>query len=266
MSAEPNHLHRPPKNKIYFASDFHFGVPDHSSSLVREKLFIQWLDSIEPDASSLFLMGDVFDFWFEYKTVVPKGFVRVLGKLASLADSGLSIHLFRGNHDVWAFNYLQQEVGLHLHRHPEIIDIQGKRFYLNHGDGNGPGDYGYKFLKMIFASQVNQWLFKWLHPDIGSRLGLFFSYRSRVSNLAKEGKKEKADHIETERLVLFCRDFIRKDPSIDYFILGHRHIPVDLPLNEKSRCIILGDWITNFTYAVFDGDSVRLESFGGQTE
>ena len=145
----------PERTKIYFASDFHFGVPDHDSSLKREKMLIQWLDQVEKDGSALYLMGDIFDFWFEYKTVVPKGFVRVLGKLAAMTDAGLEVHLFRGNHDVWAFSYLQKEVGIQLHRHPEIQDFNGRKFYLNHGDGYGPGDYGYKFLKMVFANPVN---------------------------------------------------------------------------------------------------------------
>lgn len=252
------------KTKVYFASDFHFGVPDHNSSLKREIALIHWLERIEKDAAAIYLMGDIFDFWFEYKTVIPKGFVRLLGKLAELTDGGLPVHLFRGNHDVWAFDYLEKEVGIQLHRHPEIVVIQGKKFYLNHGDGYGPGDNGYKFLKFIFASRFNQWLFRWLHPDIGSRLGLYFSHKSRIANIAKEGKSEKADFLEKERLVMFTEEYVKKDPSIDYYILGHRHIPLDLKLNEKSRCIILGDWITNFTYAVFDGSDVTLEYYKDQ--
>ncbi|MCX6271363.1 MAG: UDP-2,3-diacylglucosamine diphosphatase [Bacteroidetes bacterium] len=249
------------EGKIYFASDFHFGVPDHASSLEREKLLIAWLEAVRADATAIYLMGDVFDFWFEYKTVIPKGFVRLLGKLAELTDSGIPVHLFKGNHDVWAFDYLQKEAGVQLHREPEITVLNGKKFYLYHGDGYGPGDYGYKFLKKVFANPVNQWLFKWLHPDIGTRLGLYFSHRSRLAHVARDRRKEKSDHPEDERLVVYCREFLKQNPDIEYFILGHRHLPVDLSLSQTTRCIILGDWITNFSYAVFDGTDVCLKFF-----
>lgn len=250
-----------PKSKVYFASDFHFGIPDHTRSLEREKILITWLNQIKDDAAALYLMGDIFDFWFEYKTVVPKGFVRLLGKLAELSDAGLPVHLFRGNHDVWAFDYLEKEVGLSLHRDPEVITLQGKKLYLNHGDGYGPGDHGYKFIKKVFANRVNQWFFRWLHPDIGTRLGLYFSRRSRIANIAREGKKEYSQDPEKERLISYCKDYLVQQPDIDYFILGHRHLPLDLALTEKSRCIILGDWITNFSYGVLEGGELRLKFF-----
>ncbi|MCK5839474.1 MAG: UDP-2,3-diacylglucosamine diphosphatase, partial [Bacteroidales bacterium] len=163
------------EKNIYFASDFHLGVPDHESSLVREKLFVRWLDEVRGDAGEIYLMGDIFDFWFEYKTVIPKGFVRILGKLAEITDSGIPVYLFKGNHDVWAFDYLQKEINIQLFRQPEIKLFGNKKIYLAHGDGLGPGDTGYKFLKKMFAFRPNQWLFKWLHPDIGTRLGLYFS-------------------------------------------------------------------------------------------
>ncbi len=250
-----------PRTHIYFASDFHFGIPGREQSLVREKLLIRWLDSIAGNAREIYLMGDVFDFWFEYRTVVPKGFVRLLGKLAELTDAGIPVHLFRGNHDVWAFDYLRQETGLVLHRHPEICRLGEKTFYLNHGDGYGPGDYGYKFLKAVFANPVNQWLFRWLHPDLGTRMGLFFSRKSRLANMAREGRMDAVNRAGDERLVIFCREHIKKHPGIDFYILGHRHQPMDYALDEHSRCIILGDWITHFSYAVFDGNDVSLQYF-----
>lgn len=251
----------PSGKKVYFASDFHFGVPDQAQSLVREQRLIRWLDEIRDDVAALYLMGDVFDFWFEYKTVVPKGFVRLLGKLATFTDAGIPVHLFRGNHDVWAFDYLHKEVGIHLHRDPEVLYMNGLRFYLNHGDGYGPGDYGYKFLKKVFGSPINQWLFSWIHPDIGTRLGLYFSHKSRIANIAREGRLEDTADPEKERLVIFSRDYLLHHPDINFFILGHRHMPLDLPLSGTSRCIILGDWVTHFSYAAFDGTEVTLRHF-----
>jgi UDP-2,3-diacylglucosamine hydrolase len=247
--------------KIYFASDFHLGVPDYNDSLFREKLFIKWLDEIKTDASEIYLMGDIFDFWFEYRTVVPKGFVRLLGKLAEITDSGIPVHLFRGNHDVWAFDYLNTEVNLQLHRKPEIKLLGDKKFFIAHGDGLGPGDTGYKILKKIMESRLNQWLFKWLHPDIGTRMGLYFSRRSRYANIAKEGKKESSNHIEDEPLYKFSLEFLKNTPDIDYFIFGHRHIPVKLQLGKSAEFVLLGDWVTNFSYAVFDGKSISLKYY-----
>jgi len=246
------------KGKIYFASDFHFGIPDHARSLEREKLFVKWLDKVKEDASEIFLMGDIFDFWFEYKTVVPKGFVRLLGKLAEITDSGIPVHLFRGNHDVWAFSYLQQELNITLHRKPEIMDFSGKKFYLAHGDGLGPGDHGYKFLKKVFACRLNQWLFRWLHPDLGAKMGLYFSKRSRLANVAKEGKKDATNNIQNEMLYQYSEAMCKKHPDVDYFVFGHRHLPIKVKLGEKAEMLILGDWITNFTYGVFDGTELKL--------
>ena len=249
------------KKKIYFASDFHFGVPDHESSLVREKLFVTWLDEVRNDAGEIYLMGDIFDFWFEYKTVIPKGFVRILGKLAEITDSGIPVYLFKGNHDVWAFDYLQKEINIQLFRQPEIKIFGNKRFYLAHGDGLGPGDTGYKFLKKVFAFRPNQWLFNWLHPDIGTRMGLYFSKKSRYAHIAKEGRKEKINDFHDEMLYKYSLNILKEDKDIDYFVFGHRHLPLDIRLNEKTRFIILGDWLTNFSYAVFDGNELELKYY-----
>ncbi|RLD56640.1 MAG: UDP-2,3-diacylglucosamine diphosphatase, partial [Bacteroidetes bacterium] len=194
--------------KIYFASDFHFGIPDRARSLEREKIFIKWFDEVKDDASQIFLMGDIFDFWFEYKTVVPKGFVRLLGKLAEITDAGIPVSLFRGNHDVWAFNYMEKELNIKLYREPEVMEFSGKKFYLAHGDGLGPGDHGYKFLKKVFACRFNQWLFRWLHPDLGAKMGLYFSKRSRLANVAKEGKKDVTNNIQNEMLYKYTEAMI----------------------------------------------------------
>lgn len=250
--------------KIYFASDFHLGIPDHASSLKREKLLVQWLDQVCSDATEIYLMGDVFDFWFEYKTVVPKGFTRLFGKLSDITDRGVPVYLFRGNHDIWAFDYFEKEIGIRLHREAVIREWNGKRFFLAHGDGLGPGDTGYKFLKRVFEFRPNQWLFRWLHPDLGTRLALFFSRRSRYANVARDEKQiTSAGSIDLskERLFTFAQDYLKTDPAIAYFIFGHRHVPAILPLNEKSRFVNLGDWITNFSYAVFDGQELQLMTY-----
>jgi UDP-2,3-diacylglucosamine hydrolase len=249
------------RTKIYFASDFHLGVPDHDSSLEREKKLVRWLDTIKQDASEIFLMGDVFDFWFEYATVIPKGYVRLLGKIAEIADSGIPVHVFRGNHDVWAFNYLNKELGVQLHRDPIIRNFGGKFFFLAHGDGLGPGDTGYKFLKKVFELKFNQFLFKWLHPDLGTRMGLYFSRKSRIANIAREHKNDFKFVVEEEMLYKFCLQTITKNNDIDYLIFGHRHVPIVYPLNDKAKMVILGDWVTNFTFAVFDGEKLDLQFF-----
>lgn len=249
------------RKNIYFASDFHFGIPDHAGSLEREKRFVKWLDEVKEDAAHIFLMGDIFDFWFEYKTVVPKGFVRLLGKLAEITDAGIPVSLFRGNHDVWAFNYFRKELNIELYRDPVIMEFSGKKFYLAHGDGLGPGDRGYKLLKKVFACRFNQWLFRWLHPDLGAKMGLYFSKRSRLANVAKEGRKDMTLNIKNEMLYKYSETMSREHPDVDYFIFGHRHLPTQIRLKEYSELVILGDWITNFSYAKFDGKKLKLEFY-----
>lgn len=250
-----------PGKKIYFASDFHLGIPDHESSLQREKMLVSWLEEAKQDAAEIYLMGDVFDFWFEYKTVVPKGYIRLLGKLAQLTDEGIPVHLFTGNHDIWAFEYLQKEISIILHRQPETVDLMGKMFYLAHGDGLGPGDNGYKFLKKVFSSRFNQFLFRWLHPDLGAKMGLYFSGKSRLANMIKEDRKENLNSIEDEMLYKYASSLLEKGLIADYFVFGHRHRPVDIELKDGCRMIILGDWLTNFTYADFDGNNLNLKYF-----
>ena len=248
--------------KIYFASDFHFGIPDHASSLVREKRFVSWLEMAQKDAAEIYLMGDLFDFWFEYHTVIPKGYSRLLGKLAEITEQGIKVHLFRGNHDMWAFSYLTDELNIKLHRDPECRQFGTKSFYLAHGDGLGPGDGGYKFIKKVFANRFNQWLFRWLHPDWGIALALFWSRRSRYANLQKQEAEENRNLrlIET-RLVKHSEALLKDHPGLDYLVYGHYHFPYEKQLNHRSKMVVLGDWLTHFTYAVFDGVTLELKTF-----
>ena len=243
--------------KIYFISDFHLGVPDYERSLVREKKIVRWLDRIRDDVQILYLMGDVFDYWFEYKQVVPKGFVRLLGKLAELADAGVEIHYFTGNHDMWVFDYLPKEIGMQIHREPIFKEYNNQQFYLGHGDGLGPHDHGYKFLKKALASNFLQWMFARLHPNFGIGLMRYFSKTSRIAT----GNSD-AEYLgdDKEWLILHCKEVLLKQ-HFDYFIFGHRHLPLDIKLNDNSRYINLGEWINYHTYAVFDGAKLELKSF-----
>lgn len=247
--------------KVYFASDFHLGIPDYAGSLLREKKIVDWMEMVSKDASEIFLMGDIFDFWFEYKTVIPKGYVRLLGKIAELTDRGIPIHLFRGNHDVWAFDYLEKETGMHLHRKPVVKEFEGTKLFLAHGDGLGPGDSGYKFLKKVFEFKLNQFLFKWIHPDIGARMGLYFSKKSRLANIAQEGKKESEIEQQDEMLYQYAKRKVIERPDLDYLVFGHRHIPMQLKVSEKAEVVILGDWISHFSYGVLEGGKMSIQYF-----
>jgi UDP-2,3-diacylglucosamine hydrolase len=245
------------RQNIYFASDFHLGVPSYEASLKREKMIVQWLEQIKHDAKEIYLVGDQFDMWFEYRHVVPKYFTRFLGKLAELSDAGITIHAFSGNHDVWMFDYFEKELGIKVYHNPIDRIYAGKKFYIAHGDGLGPGDYGYKFIKRIFRNPFCQWLFKWIHPDWGLPLANFFSGKSRQANYKSDGDFLGEDR---EWLIIHSKEVLKKQ-HYDYFIYGHRHHPLDFPLSGGAHCINLGDWITHFTYAVFDGSTVRLEKF-----
>ena len=249
------------KTKIYFASDFHIGIPNHESSLHREKKLVRWLDMISKDASEIFLMGDIFDFWFEFKHVVPKGYVRLLGKIAEITDKGIPVHLFKGNHDIWAFDYFDKELNVKLHRKPIIKEFDGHKFFLAHGDGLGPGDTGYKLLKKVFEFKPNQFMLKLLHPDIVVWMGLYFSKRSRYANIIREGKPENHVELEDEMLVKYAKRKVANIPDIDYFIFGHRHIPIQGKIGDNAEIIILGDWITHFSYGVFENGKMRLKYF-----
>ncbi len=247
-----------PQNKrIYFLSDFHLGAPDHASSLVREKRIIKFLDKIKSDAAQIFIAGDMFDFWFEYKKVVPKGFVRILGKLAELTDSGIIIHFFVGNHDMWMAGYFEKELGVIVYHRPAEFELNGKKFLIGHGDGIGPGDYRYKFIKKVFRNKFSQWLFGVLHPYSGIGLANYFSRKSRATTGLVD---EQFLGEEKEWLIIFSKQILKKK-HFDYFIFGHRHLPLDFKLNNQSRYINLGDWIKYNSYAVFDGENVELKFY-----
>lgn len=245
----------PPGKKIYFVSDAHLGLPPREKSLKREILLVQWLDEIKKDAHRIYLLGDIFDYWFEYRKVVPRGFVRFLGKVAEITDSGIPVYFFTGNHDVWVFDYLPEEIGVTVHHKPVIITFNEKKFYLAHGDGLGPGEFSYKVLKSIFRSRVLQWLYARIHPNSSTGFAHRWSRHSRFSKgVYLEWLGE-----EKEQLVQHSRNILEKEP-IDYFIYGHRHVPRVHPLNN-SRIIYIGDWFINFTYGVFDGQEMKLEKY-----
>ncbi len=243
--------------KIYFASDFHLGVAGATSSLEREKKIVRWLDQIAEDAEALYIVGDLFDYWFEYQTVIPKGYLRLLGKLAELRDRGLPVTFFTGNHDMWMFGYFEDELGIPVFRKPIRQTFGGKTFLIGHGDGLGPGDHGYKFIKKVFAHPVCQWLFARLHPNLGIQLMRFFSGQSREVTRGDELYLGK----EKEWLVHYCEESLQTN-DIDYYIFGHRHLPLDITLsNGHSRYVNLGDWLHYCSYAVFDGDELHLRFF-----
>lgn len=245
------------RKNIYFASDFHLGVPTYEKSLEREKAIVAWLDYIEPLAKEIFLVGDIFDFWFEYKQVIPKGFVRLQGKIASLTDKGIPVHVFTGNHDMWIFDYLPKELGIQLHREPVIREFYGKKFLIGHGDGLGPGDKGYKFLKKVFENKFCQWCFARLHPNFGIWLA---NYSSRKSRNATGQEDEKFTGKENEWLYSYCMDVLEQE-HFDYFIFGHRHLPLEIQLKEDSTYINLGDWLQYFTYLEYDGENAKLKKW-----
>jgi len=242
----------PAGKKIYFLSDFHLGIPDHASSLVREKKIVAFLETIRHTAAEIFILGDMFDFWYEYKNVVPKGYVRILGKLAEITDSGIPVHFFVGNHDMWMSGYFEKELNIPVYHHPKTFERNGKRFYIGHGDGLGPGDQKYKFIKKIFRSRFCQWLFGQMHPTIGIGLANYFSGRSRIQTVETDKVFLGEDN---EWLIIYSREVLAKE-HFDYFIFGHRHLPLDLPVGPDSRYINLGDWIRYDTYAYFDGDEL----------
>ena len=247
--------------KIYFATDFHLGVPTLEDSQKREKLLLEFLDSIKDDCEELFLMGDLFDFWFEYKTVIPRGHVRLLGKLADFIDSGIPVHLFAGNHDLWTFSYLQEEIGIQVHRDPEVMMLKGKKFFLVHGDGRGEGDNGYKFLKSMFESKWLQWMFRHVHPDFGIKVALKWSHNHRVNKLKKESEGNYYNDIENTRLYKYAMSELEKDPTIDFFVFGHQHKPMQYKTDEHAVTTVVGNWIWDYTYAVFDGETMSLRHF-----
>lgn len=247
-----------PGKKIFFLSDFHLGAPNAAGSLQREKLIVQFLSGIQKEAAAIFIVGDLFDFWYEYKKVVPKGYVRILGKLAELTDAGIPVHFFVGNHDMWMKNYFVIELGIPVYFEPTEFTFNNKNFYIGHGDGLGPGDHKYKMLKKVFRNPVCQWLFGIVPPRIGIGLAGYFSHKSKEA--AAGGPEENFLGEEREWLITYCQEVLQQK-EINFFIFGHRHLPIDYRLTGNSRYVNLGDWVTYFTYAVFDGTDVTLQSY-----
>jgi UDP-2,3-diacylglucosamine hydrolase len=242
---------------IYFASDFHLGAPSYEASLVREKNICAWLDFIKPTCEELFLVGDIFDFWFEYKHAIPKGFVRLQGKIAEFTDAGIPVHFFTGNHDMWIFDYLPKELGIQLHRKPVLRTFGSTKIFIGHGDGLGPGDFKYKLLKNFFDSKLCQWLFARFHPNFGIGLANFSSKSSR----AKTGNSdEKFLGNENEWLAIFCKEQNLVNHA-DYYIFGHRHLPLSINIPENSLYINTGDWLKYNTFGVFNGTNLTLKSW-----
>jgi len=242
------------KNKIYFASDFHLGAPDKFRSKQRELLLVNWLDMIKNDATELYLLGDVFDFWYEWKYVVPKGFVRFLCKLSELVECGIKVYYFTGNHDIWAYRYLSEEIGLIIVRKPITIVRDEKKLYLAHGDGLGPKDYGFKIMKMLFTNNILQFLFSRLHPNFSIWLGTNWS-------LSRDGFSRTPTFTGEKEWLIQHSEKVLKNEHFDYFIYGHRHIPGTYSLSDSSIYVNLGDWLVNNTYAEFEGGQITLKKF-----
>lgn len=243
--------------KIFFASDFHLGVPDYKTSLEREKRIVRWLEKIRHEAHTIYLLGDIFDFWFEYRHAIPKGFIRLQGKLAELTDAGIPVVFFTGNHDMWMFDYFTRELSIPIFREPQSLQVGDHKFLIGHGDGLGPGDHTYKFLKKFFASKICQWLFARIHPNLGIGIASYWSRKSRISNLKRE---EKFEGEEGEFLWTYCNK-VESRQHYDFYIFGHRHLPLELNIGNNSRYINLGEWVTFNSYAVYDGKEVVLKTF-----
>lgn len=247
----------PKGKKIYFASDNHLGAPTRELSLPRERKFVAWLDEIKHDAAAIFLLGDLFDFWFEYSTVVPKGFTRTLGKLAEISDSGIPIYYFVGNHDLWMHGYFEEELNIAVYHQPKEFTFNDKTFFIGHGDGLGPYDKGYKRMKKVFTNPFFKWLFRWLHPDLGVKIAQYMSVKNKLISGQDDAKFLGEDN---EWLVQYSKKKL-EDKHRDFFVFGHRHLPLEIKLNQNSTYFNLGDWISYYTYGEFDGETFELKTF-----
>tara|TARA_B100000809_G_scaffold266332_1_gene328551 strand:+ start:7315 stop:8067 length:753 start_codon:yes stop_codon:yes gene_type:complete len=247
----------PEGKKIYFSSDNHLGAPTQEESFPREKKFVKWLDEVKEDAAAIFLLGDLFDFWFEYKTVVPKGFVRTLGKLAEIRDSGIPIYFFVGNHDLWMNDYFEKELNIPTYHDLKEFTFNNKTFLIGHGDGKGPNDKGYKRMKKIFTNPFSKWLYRWLHPDIGMRLAQHLSVKNKLIS-GVEDKKFLGEN--KEWLAAYARRKL-ENKHYDYFIFGHRHLPMEIKVGKNSTYFNLGDWINYYTFGVFDGENFEIKNY-----
>lgn len=247
----------PKGKKIYFASDNHLGAPTSEASRPREQKFVAWLDHVKQDAAAIFLLGDLFDFWFEYKTVIPKGFTRTLGKLAEISDSGIPIYFFVGNHDLWMNGYFEDELGIPVYYKPKEFTFNGKTFFIGHGDGLGPKDKGYKRMKKVFTNPVFKWLFRWVHPDIGVKIAQYLSVKNKLISGDDDATFLGDDN---EWLAVYSKRKL-EEKHRDFFVFGHRHLPLEIQLNDKSKYINLGDWIQYYTYGVYDGEHFELKTW-----
>lgn len=247
------------RDKIYFLSDVHLGAQAFQDDRMREQKLVRWLTSIQDSASDIYFLGDVFDFWYEYKYVVPKGFVRLLGKLAELSDQGIRLHFFIGNHDIWVGDYFEKELGMRVYLHDTEVDINGKRFYLAHGHRTGYRPLIVKLMHAVFHSSFIRRLYNIVHPTINYAFGLRWSKNNRLY----KHKQEDATYLgeSKEYLVQFAKQYSQTHPNIDYFVFGHRHVMLDLMISKTARVVYLGDWIWNFSYAVFDNEGLRLEMY-----
>ncbi len=251
LNLEPN-----PEKKLYFASDFHLGTPNLTQSRARELKIIRWLNAIENDAQAIFLLGDIFDFWYEYRKVIPKGFARFQGKIAALTDSGIPVIFFGGNHDMWMKDYFSEELGVQIFHEPVALAIGQTKLYIGHGDGLGPGDGQYKLLKKLFKNKMARWAFSRLHPNFSLSLGQAWSKKSRINGVGYENKSFGKD----EFLFQFCQQ-VEKTQHFDYYIFGHRHLHLDMPVGTNSRYINLGEWVNHSRYAMLEQDKLTLIDF-----
>lgn len=247
------------RRNIYFLSDAHLGSRAIEHGRMHERRLVNFLDSIKDKALAVYLLGDIFDFWFEYRTVVPKGYTRLLGKISELTDSGVEVHYFYGNHDLWQHDYFATECGMILHPRSEVIELGGKTFLLAHGDGLDASDKKFKVLRAIFHSPTCRRLFAALHPRWGVVFGLEWARRSRLKRA--DGKEPPYQGEDKEVLVQYAKAYLKTHPDINFFIFGHRHIELDLMISKTSRVVILGDWINEFSYAVFDGEHLALDKY-----
>ena len=246
--------------KIYFASDIHLGNRYLQNPLDAERKLVRWLDEIKEDAAAVYFLGDVFDYWYEYKYVVPRGHVRFLGKLAELSDLGIEIHLFIGNHDIWMFDYLPEEIGAIIHREPQVTELLGKKFFLGHGDEVGNYPVKYRIIQSIFRNRLNQVLYSTIHPRWTFGFARRWSLSSRKSGLVAEKLKKT---IERNKKILeeFAKSYLRTNTDISFFVFGHLHIMLDEKLSDSARLLIIGDWMQHFSFAEWDGEKLELKKY-----
>lgn len=256
---------KPRKGSIYFLADAHLGSLAIPHARTQERRLVNFLDEIKHKAEAVYLLGDMFDFWYEYKNCVPKGYTRLLGKISELTDMGVEVHYFTGNHDLWQNDYFQKECGMTVHRRNEVVELHGQTFFLSHGDGLGSRDRKFLFIRSVFHNRLCQRLFSMLHPRWGIAFGLNWARHSRLKR--EDGKEPPYMGEQNEEQIVFAKEYLQTHPDINYFLFGHRHIELDLMLSRTTRLLILGDWISLFSYAVFDGEHLFMENYiEGETE